>query len=82
MFPPLKSAVGGLITCLDIVQVSHRCSLRVVKHNLNKLQAAVATAEDYGELTSELTAIAGTLNQYLAELGSEDPNGSAARIAL
>jgi len=27
-FPPLKSAVGGLVACLDVVQVSHRGFLR------------------------------------------------------
>jgi hypothetical protein len=33
-FPPLKSAVGGLIACVDLAQVSHRRGFNTVHHVL------------------------------------------------
>jgi hypothetical protein len=31
-FPPLKSAVGGLVACLDLAQVSYGCGFNTVYH--------------------------------------------------
>jgi len=29
-FPPLKSAVGGLVACLDLTQVGHGCGFNTI----------------------------------------------------
>lgn len=81
-FPPLRSAVGALVECLDIVQVSNGHPSLAANCNRCNLQAAATNDQDYEELTLELTTMASTLNRYMSELGSEDPSDSIARIAL
>ncbi|CAE6498548.1 unnamed protein product, partial [Rhizoctonia solani] len=68
LFPPLQSAVGGLVGCLDVVQVS---SIVLV---------AASNRTDYEELLDEFRIMADVLNQHAGALDSEKGNGSVANI--
>ncbi|CAE6437219.1 unnamed protein product, partial [Rhizoctonia solani] len=69
LFPPLRSAVGAFIGCLDIVELKSR------------QQKAAQNRADQEKLVNELQLMTDMLKKYAGELEQEPSNGSAANIA-
>ncbi|KAG6855652.1 hypothetical protein H0H87_012561, partial [Tephrocybe sp. NHM501043] len=79
VFPPLKSAVGGILGLIDLFKVTDLSPLMLTKSYT--LQNAAVNHKDYAQLKSELGLMVETLKQY-GELKPKDPSDSAARIFL
>ncbi|KAB5592222.1 Vegetative incompatibility protein HET-E-1 [Ceratobasidium theobromae] len=83
-FPPLKSAVAGVVGCIDLVQVCilHDESAGQV-FQLVCIQSATGNHQDYEDLAKQFAAMIISVNQYVNELDweGEANNGSVALIA-
>lgn len=78
--PPLKSAVGGLVSWLDIFKVG-RLALVEVKRGIDPdIQAVTKHREDYEDLTSNLRAMAELLGEYLKDPKSVQESSRLADI--
>jgi len=78
-FPPLKSAVGGLVACLDLAQVSHGCVFNTLCFYITS-QVVAGNLDDYEKLAADLTIMAKSLAPYVTRLVTDDVSGSVARI--
>jgi len=79
-FPPLKSAVGGLVACLDLAQVGYGYGFTVLCLVKFPLQVVGENHEEYEKLATEFTNTANTLAPYVTKLIAEDVGDSVERI--
>jgi len=79
-FPPLKSAVSGLVACLDLAQVSHGCGFNYLCHAYFTSQVVAENHDEYEKLATDLIIMANTLAPYATRLVTEDVSCSVARI--
>lgn len=66
IFPPLKSATGGLLSVLTIVDVSYSPNMLAQSGNAHShmLQRAIQNQKEFNDVTQHLEAILATLNRY------------------
>lgn len=65
--PPLQSAIGGLISCLNTWEVgSPNFSVYINTHSVHE-QVVMRDCEDYEALAQELTCLSKSLNQHIGE---------------
>ena len=76
--PPLKSAVGELVSCLAQVRLNDGFSTLYLV--LLTLQSAAENHEEYEKLATELTNMLNMLAPYVPMLIAEDLGGSVGRI--
>jgi hypothetical protein len=74
-FPPLKSTVGGLLGCLEVIQVSYCSWFSIIDIIWVAFQATAANDEYYGKLASEIERMQMMLRRSATELDPTDQSG-------
>ena len=79
--PPLKSAVGGLVACLDLTQVSYCGRFHIVCHpEIGTSQAVLGNHKEYDKLATELTDMVNALVPFATKFVADDLSDSVKRI--
>jgi hypothetical protein len=80
VFPPLKSAVSGLLEGLDILQVSSKSPIIDWRLIELYLKAASKQRDEYETLTIDLTGMIKDLELYLRQSKSTKMSESVANV--
>lgn len=81
VFPPLQSAVGALISCLDVLEVSSKHPECIVLHILY-VQAASKNHQEYEDIATELKTLSQSLTRHIKESNSTRVSDCVANVAL